>query len=107
MSKIPEGLRMVRNPGSLAPCPNLWSCRRTLEEHVSITTTRRLDDLYLVELVTSPDVLSAVVSSPRREGMRIFTDVEREVIARRKAQELALEFAEAITDFEKERTRVT
>ena len=49
---------------------------------MSITTTRRLDDLYLVELVTSPDVLSALVSSPRREGMRIFTDVEREVIAR-------------------------
>ena len=74
---------------------------------MSITTTRRLDDLYLVELVTAPDVLSALVSSPKREGMRIFSDLEREVIARRKAQELALEFAEAITDFEKERTRAT
>lgn len=79
----------------------------TVEEDVSITTTRRGDDLYLVELVTAPDVLSALVSSPKREGMRIFSDVEREVIARRKAQELALEFAEAITDFENERTRAT
>jgi hypothetical protein len=68
---------------------------------MSITTTRRQDELYSVEMVV-PGVgfIAALVTSPRRQGARIFSNAEREVIARVKAQDLALGFADEITDFE-------
>ena len=74
---------------------------------VSITTRRRQGDLYLVELISTLGSISALVWSPKRERTRIFSDCEREITARRRAQELALDFAEAITDFEMERTRTS
>jgi hypothetical protein len=80
--------------------PISCACWKACEEDVSIITTRRQDDLYLVQLLSATGNISALVGSPRSEGRRIFSDAEREVIARRKAQELALEFADAITDFE-------
>ena len=68
---------------------------------MSITTVRRPDELYSVEMVV-PGVgfIAALVASPRRQGTRIFSNAERKVTARVKAQDLALEFADEITDFE-------
>ena len=68
----------------------LWSCP---EERTGVDNHRKTVQLpLLVEMVSQPDAISALVSSPRREGTRIFSDGEREIRARRKAQELALEF---------------
>jgi len=54
------------------------------------------DDLFSVDWAAGPDAITIRVPVPRSEGMRIYGDAEREGIACKKAQDMALNFAESL-----------
>ena len=62
-----------------------------------IVTIRRVgDDLFSVDWAAKGRDVSVRVTVPRSEGLRIYTDAEREEIACKEAQTLALDFAGAL-----------
>ena len=62
-----------------------------------VVTIRRVgDDLFSVDWAANGNAVAVRVTVPRSEGLRIYTDAEREEIACKKAQTLALDFAEAL-----------
>jgi hypothetical protein len=63
---------------------------------MSITIRRISDDLFSVDWATEQNAISVRVAVPRSQGTRIYTDAEREEIACKAAQDLALNFAESL-----------
>ena len=63
---------------------------------MTVTIKRLGDDLFSVDWATNLDAVTIRVAVPRSEGSRIYGDAEREEIACKKAQNLALDFAEAL-----------
>ena len=54
------------------------------------------DNVFVVEQKTDWHAVTVRVIVPRRDGRRIYSDEEREDIACKKAQLLALDFAESL-----------
>jgi hypothetical protein len=65
---------------------------------MAITVNKIDADGFVIEMTADGISLSIQVSVPKRQGARIFSDAEREKIARRKAQDMALDFAEDLVD---------
>ena len=62
-----------------------------------IVTIKRLnDELFSVDWATNRDAVTIHVAVPRTEGQRIYTNAEQEELACKKAQDLALDFAESL-----------
>jgi hypothetical protein len=62
-----------------------------------LVTIRRIsDELFSVDWTTEKDVISIRVAVPQSKGPHIYTEAEREEIACKKAQNLALNFAESL-----------
>jgi hypothetical protein len=61
-----------------------------------ITIRRISDDLFSVDWATEKDAITVRVAVPRSKGRQIYTEAEREDIACKKAQNLALNFAESL-----------
>jgi hypothetical protein len=53
---------------------------------------------FVIEMTADGVSLSVQVSVPKRQGNRIFSDAEREKIAKSKALDAALDFAEDLVD---------
>ena len=66
---------------------------------ITTITSRQIEAAsFVVEMASEIGSIVVHVHVPRREGDRIYSDTERSKLARCKAQELAMEFAEALLD---------
>ena len=66
---------------------------------ITSLTVKKVDaDTYAIEMADEPGVLSILVKVPKRHRDRIYTEAERERLARLSAQELALTFAEIVLE---------
>ena len=82
----------VSDAGALLP--SLSKCGNRLP--MIVTIRRVADDLFSVDWAAKGRDVSVRVTVPRSEGLRIYTDAEREEIACKEAQTLALDFAGAL-----------
>jgi hypothetical protein len=74
---------------------------------MAITVKEIGADSFVIEMTADGVSLSVRVSVPKRQGDRIFSDAEREKIARRKATDAALDFAEDSVDQDATNTQAT
>ena len=62
-----------------------------------LVTIRRIGDgLFSVDWAMQSDAVTVRVSVPRSQGSRIYSDTEQEDIACKRAQDMALNFAESL-----------
>ena len=64
---------------------------------MAITVKKIEADGFVIEMTADGCSLSVQVSVPKRQGDRIFSDAEREKMAKHKALDAALDFAEALS----------
>jgi hypothetical protein len=64
---------------------------------IAALTVRTLDDdSFIIEMADEKGSIAITVSVPKTNNDRPYTNAERERMARRKAQELALSFSESL-----------
>jgi hypothetical protein len=74
---------------------------------MAITVKKIEADGFVIEMTADGCSLSVQVSVPKRQGDRIFSDVEREKMAKHKALDAALDFAEDLVDQDAANTNAT
>jgi hypothetical protein len=95
--KLAAEIVLLFSQGAVCEADLMRGLARCGDRPPMLVTIRRIGDgLFSVDWTMQSDAVTIRVLVPRSEGLRIYSDTEQESIACKKAQDIALNFAESL-----------